>query len=91
MEQLLVSFHLIVCVILAVLVLLQQGKGAEAGAAMGSGGAQSLFGSQGSAHFLSRSTAFFAALFFLSNLALGYYMTWRSKTPLYTLHTKESR
>ena len=53
-----------------VLVLLQQGKGADAGATFGSSGSSSLFGSSGSANFLSRSTAACAAVFFMVTLAL---------------------
>ncbi|MCS6763827.1 MAG: preprotein translocase subunit SecG [Candidatus Protistobacter heckmanni] len=52
------------------LVLLQQGKGADMGAAFGSGSAGSLFGASGSANFLSRTTAIFATIFFASTLGL---------------------
>jgi len=52
------------------LVLLQHGKGADVGAAFGSGASGSLFGASGSANFLSRTTAVLAALFFCSTLAL---------------------
>lgn len=55
------------------LVLVQHGKGAEMGAAFGSGGSGSLFGASGSANFLSRSTAFLAAVFFVATLALAYF------------------
>ena len=55
------------------LVLLQQGKGADMGAAFGSGSAGSLFGASGSANFLSRSTAVLATLFFLTSLGLAYF------------------
>lgn len=58
-----------------VLVLLQQGKGADAGAAFGSGSAQGVFGAAGNANFLSRSTAIAATVFFASCLALGYIST----------------
>src|ERR1700760_3357194 len=54
------------------LVLLQHGKGADMGAAFGSGASGSLFGATGSANFLSRTTAILAALFFVSTLALTY-------------------
>lgn len=54
------------------LVLIQHGKGADVGAAFGSGSAGSLFGSSGSANFLSRSTAFLAALFFITSLVLSW-------------------
>src|SRR5215471_12616768 len=54
------------------LVLLQHGKGADMGAAFGSGASGSLFGATGSANFLSRTTAILAAVFFVSTLALTY-------------------
>jgi preprotein translocase subunit SecG len=54
------------------LVLLQHGKGADMGAAFGSGASGSLFGATGSANFLSRTTAVLAAVFFVSTLALTY-------------------
>jgi len=54
------------------LVLIQHGKGADVGAAFGSGSARSLFGSSGSANFLSRSTAILAAVFFLTSLGLSW-------------------
>jgi preprotein translocase subunit SecG len=54
------------------LVLLQHGKGADMGAAFGSGGSGSLFGATGSANFLSRSTAVLAAIFFVCTLTLTY-------------------
>jgi preprotein translocase subunit SecG len=55
------------------LVLMQHGKGADMGAAFGSGSAGSLFGSSGSANFLSRMTAILAAVFFLTSLTLTYF------------------
>lgn len=54
------------------LVLLQQGKGADMGAAFGSGASQSLFGARGSANFLTRATAVLATIFFLSNISLAW-------------------
>ena len=56
-----------------ILVLLQQGKGADMGAAFGSGSSGSLFGASGSANFLSRTTAVLATVFFVSTLALAYF------------------
>lgn len=53
-----------------VLVLLQQGKGADAGASFGSGGSSSLFGASGSANFLSRSTSICAVVFFITTLGM---------------------
>jgi preprotein translocase subunit SecG len=54
------------------LVLLQHGKGADMGAAFGSGASGSLFGATGSSNFLSKSTGFAAAVFFAATLALAY-------------------
>jgi len=65
-------FHLVTAVTLCGLVLVQHGKGADMGAAFGTGSAGSLFGSGGSANFLSRSTAVAATLFFITSLALTY-------------------
>jgi len=55
------------------LVLLQHGKGADMGAAFGSGASGSLFGASGSSNFLSKSTAIAAAVFFAATLALAFY------------------
>jgi len=57
------------------LVLLQHGKGADVGAAFGSGASGSLFGASGSANFLSRTTGFLAAVFFLTTFVLAYLVT----------------
>ena len=67
--------HVVVAVALIALVLLQQGKGADAGAAFGSGASATMFGSQGSASFLSRTTAVLATVFFLTSLTLAYFST----------------
>jgi len=56
--------HLIAAIAIVVLVLLQQGKGADMGAAFGGGSSQSVFGSRGSANFLSRTTGILATVFF---------------------------
>ncbi|GAB4122034.1 MAG: preprotein translocase subunit SecG [Sideroxydans sp.] len=72
METLVWVVHVITAVVLIGLVLLQHGKGADMGAAFGSGSAGSLFGSAGSATFLSRSTAVAATVFFVTSLALTY-------------------
>lgn len=72
METLVWVVHVITAVVLIGLVLLQHGKGADMGAAFGSGSAGSLFGSSGSANFLSRSTAVAATVFFITSLSLTY-------------------
>lgn len=62
--------HVLIAAGLIALVLLQQGKGADAGAAFGSGASGTVFGSQGSASFLTRTTALLATLFFVTSLTL---------------------
>ena len=62
------------------LILVQHGKGADMGAAFGSGGSGSLFGASGSANFLSRTTAVLAAVFFACTLALAYFSNARPQT-----------
>src|SRR3954469_20539888 len=59
------------------LILVQHGKGADMGAAFGSGGSGSLFGASGSANFLSRTTAVLAGVFFVCTLALAYFGNYR--------------
>lgn len=74
MSSMLVSIAIVVQILSAIaviiLVLLQHGKGADLGAAFGSGASGSIFGASGSANFLSRSTAVAATLFFLATIAL---------------------
>ncbi len=72
-ETVVVIIHLLVAIALVALVLMQQGKGAETGASFGSGASGTVFGSQGSATFLSRLTGILAAVFFLTSLGLAYY------------------
>ena len=62
------------------LILVQHGKGADMGAAFGSGGSGSLFGASGSANFLSRTTGILAALFFACTLTLAYFGNAQSRT-----------
>jgi preprotein translocase subunit SecG len=66
-------FHVIAALGIIALVLLQHGKGADVGAAFGSGSAGSLFGSAGASNFLSKSTAGLAAVFFATSLGLTYF------------------
>ena len=73
MQTLVLMFHILAAVGIVVLVLLQHGKGADMGAAFGSGSAGSLFGSAGAANFLSRTTAILAAIFFATSLGLTYF------------------
>jgi len=71
-ETLVWVVHVLTAVVLIGLVLMQHGKGADMGAAFGTGSAGSLFGSSGSANFLSRSTAVAATVFFITSLSLTY-------------------
>ncbi|MDX1367842.1 preprotein translocase subunit SecG [Pseudomonas sp.] len=68
-----VVFHLLGAIGVVALVLLQQGKGADAGASFGSGASATVFGSQGSSTFLSRVTAILATAFFLTSLGLAFF------------------
>lgn len=73
METLVVVIHVIAAIAIIALVLLQQGKGADAGAAFGSGASQTVFGSSGSGNFLTRSTTIAAVIFFVTSLTLAIY------------------
>jgi len=64
--------HTIIALLIIILVLLQRGKGADAGAAFGSGASGTVFGASGSANFFSRATAVMATLFFASSLTLAF-------------------
>jgi preprotein translocase subunit SecG len=77
---LVLTIHVLVAISIIFLVLLQHGKGADMGAAFGSGSSGSLFGATGSANFLSRTTAALAAVFFLTSLGLAYLATHRPQT-----------
>jgi preprotein translocase subunit SecG len=79
METLVWIVHVIIAFSVITLVLLQHGKGADMGAAFGSGSSGSLFGSTGSANFLSRTTGILATIFFLTSLALGYFALQQNK------------
>jgi preprotein translocase subunit SecG len=74
------TVHILVALAIIGLVLMQHGKGADMGAAFGSGASGSLFGSSGSANFLSRTTGVLAAVFFVTSLALAYVASSKPKT-----------
>ena len=73
MDTILVMVHLGIAIALVAMVLMQQGKGADMGAAFGSGASQTVFGAQGSGTFLTRTTAVLATVFFLTSLTLAYF------------------
>jgi preprotein translocase subunit SecG len=76
-ETLLLAAHVLVAAALVGFVLLQHGKGADMGAAFGSGASGSLFGAAGSANFLSRATAILATVFFMTSIGLTYFASTR--------------
>ncbi len=72
LQQLVLMFHVGVALLIVALVLLQRGKGASAGSGFGAGASGTVFGSRGSASFLSRATAVLATVFFMTSLSLAY-------------------
>jgi preprotein translocase subunit SecG len=73
LQTLVLLAHLVVATLIIVLVLLQRGKGAEAGTGFGAGASGTVFGARGSSSFFSRTTALLATLFFATSLALAYF------------------
>lgn len=71
MQTLIIVVHVIVAIAIVGLVLLQQGKGADAGASFGAGASQTVFGSSGSGNFLVRATTIAATIFFVTSLSLA--------------------
>lgn len=71
-----VAIHVLVCIAITIVILLQQGKGADIGAVFG-GSSQTVFGSSGAGNFLTRLTAGLAALFFITSIFLAYASTKR--------------
>ncbi len=80
LETVIIVVHLVVALGVVGFVLIQQGKGADAGASFGSGASGTVFGSQGSSNFLSRFTAVLAAVFFATSLGLAFYAKDRANT-----------
>ncbi|NIN33802.1 MAG: preprotein translocase subunit SecG [Gammaproteobacteria bacterium] len=80
-NTLLLVLQVIIAVALIGIVLIQHGKGADAGAAFGSGASSTVFGSGGSGGFLSKATAFLAVLFLANSLLLAYLARDRAKAP----------
>jgi len=79
--------HTLIALLIIVLVLLQRGKGAEAGAAFGAGASGTVFGARGSSNFFSRATAVMATAFFASSLALAYMSSQTGSAPDSLLET----
>jgi len=78
--SILLTIHILVALVIIGLVLMQHGKGADMGAAFGSGASGSLFGATGSANFMSRTTGVLAAVFFATSLSLAYVASSKPKT-----------
>ena len=78
-ETLVVVLHVVIAVALVGLVLIQQGKGADAGAAFGGGASQTVFGSQGSGSFLTRATTLLAIVFFVTSFSLAVFAKQRAE------------
>lgn len=79
MQQLILVIHVLACVAIIGLVLLQQGKGSDIGAAFGSGASNTVFGSEGSSAFLLKLTASVVFLFFMTSLTLTYFSAQEAK------------
>ena len=71
MQTFVLVVHIILAVLMIVLILVQHGKGADAGASFGGGGAGTVFGASGSGNFLTRLTAILTALFFITSITLA--------------------
>ena len=80
-QKIVLIVHTLIAVLIITLVLLQRGKGADAGAAFGAGASGTVFGARGSSSFFSRATAVLATAFFVSSLALAYLSSQASTAP----------
>jgi preprotein translocase subunit SecG len=83
-ETLVLTLHILVALGMIALILLQQGKGAEAGASFGGGASNTVFGASGSANFLTKSTAVLTTIFFITSLTLAVFAKHHSQN-LYSL------
>jgi preprotein translocase subunit SecG len=72
MDAIITALHVIVCIFLVVVVLLQRGKGAQVGAVFGGGGGATMFGSRGAGNFLTKLTTGAAIVYMLTSLSLSY-------------------
>ncbi|MES9811643.1 MAG: preprotein translocase subunit SecG [Candidatus Thiodiazotropha sp.] len=79
MQTILTVFHIFLAVGLVGLILIQHGKGADMGAAFGSGASGTVFGAKGSASFLTRTTALLATLFFITSMVMAYFASQRNE------------
>ena len=89
MQTFVLVVHIILAVLMIVLILVQHGKGADAGASFGGGGAATVFGASGSGNFLTRLTAVLTALFFITSLTLAVFAK-KQSTDAYSLNAISS-
>ena len=90
MQALILIIHVLAAIAIIILVLLQHGKGADAGAAFGSGASSTMFGSAGSMSFFMKLTALLAAVFFITSLTLSYLASHRQPRTLQLLNAPAS-
>lgn len=83
MRTFLYTLHIITCLSLLVVVLIQRGKGADMGAMLGGGGAQTVFGARGAGNFLTKFTTGAAILFMITSLTLSYLATEDSRSTIF--------
>ena len=83
MTLFLTVLHVIVCLILVIVVLLQRGKGADIGAVFGGGGSTTVFGSRGAGNFLTKLTTGAAVIFMLTSLSLAYFNRLETQSTLF--------
>ena len=81
LQQVILIAHTLIALLIIALVLLQRGKGADAGAGFGAGASGTVFGARGSSSFFSRATAILATAFFVSSLTLAYLSSQRTTGP----------
>ncbi|AVP33733.1 preprotein translocase subunit SecG [Acinetobacter baumannii] len=89
MHSFVLVVHIILAVLMIALILVQHGKGADAGASFGGGGAATVFGASGSGNFLTRVTAILTALFFVTSLTLAVFAK-KQTTEAYSLKTVQT-
>lgn len=89
MQTFVLVVHIILAVLMIGLILVQHGKGADAGASFGGGGAATVFGASGSGNFLTRVTAVLTALFFVTSLTLAVFAK-KQTTDAYSLKSISS-
>jgi preprotein translocase subunit SecG len=86
MQTFVLVVHILLAILMIVLILVQHGKGADAGASFGGGGAATVFGASGSGNFLTRLTAILTALFFITSLTLAIFAK-KQTTDVYSLQS----